>query len=361
MNSDRWLKRGCTRQLTTASAYASRYHEDMETEVLRVDAGEPDKVAIARAADVIRAGGLVAFPTETVYGLGANALDPDAVSRIFTAKDRPATNPLIVHVTGADAALGLVTQWPNAASRLAARFWPGPLTLVLPKRSHIPDVATGGGPTVAVRAPAHPVAMALLLAAGVPVAAPSANRSTRVSPTRAEHVLRDLGGRIALLIDAGPTPGGIESTVLDLASDVPRLLRPGLVTPAEIEAVIGPIARGPASSTGIPRSPGTLRRHYAPRAMLECVAGDGVARATTLATAGTRVALLALGEIDTIATEGVAVVTMPPNPDAYAARLYAVLHGVDEARMERVVVAMPPDDDAWLAVRDRLLRAATRP
>jgi L-threonylcarbamoyladenylate synthase len=157
----------------------------MQTRVLRVSATDPEPEAIDHAAEVIRAGGLVAFPTETVYGLGANALDPEAVARIFAAKGRPATNPLIVHVTGAQAAAGLVTIWPETAALLASRFWPGPLTLVLPKRAVVPDVATGGGQTVAVRAPIHPVAMALLRASGVPIAAPSANRSSRVSPTRA--------------------------------------------------------------------------------------------------------------------------------------------------------------------------------
>src|SRR5437660_12869477 len=183
----------------------------------RIFIAEP--AAIAEAAAVLRRGGLVAFPTETVYGLGGNALDPAAVARIFAAKGRPATNPVIVHVADAAGVPLVAAAWPDPAARLAARFWPGPLTLVLPRRPEVPDVVTAAGPTVAVRVPAHPVARALLRAAGVPVAAPSANRSSELSPTTAEHVLRGLGGRIDLILDAGPCPGGIESTVLDLTSD----------------------------------------------------------------------------------------------------------------------------------------------
>src|SRR5262249_34135404 len=184
----------------------------MGTILCAVDPHSPNAEAITGAARLLRAGGLVAFPTETVYGLGANALDASAVARIFAAKGRPANNPLIVHVAEADEARQVAADWPEAAARLAERFWPGPLTLVLPKRAIVPDAVTANGPTLAVRVPAHPVAQALLRAAGVPVAAPSANRSTELSPTRAEHVLRGLDGRIDVLLDGGPTAGGIEST-----------------------------------------------------------------------------------------------------------------------------------------------------
>src|SRR5581483_10612849 len=245
--------------------------ERVETEVVRVHPQKPDETAMTRAAEALRGGGLVAFPTETVYGLGANALDAEAVARIFAAKGRPANNPLIVHVPDVAAARELVTDWPETAERLAERFWPGPLTLALPRRETIPDIVTAGGPTVAVRVPAHPVALALFRAAGVPVAAPSANRSGYLSPTRAEHVLAGLDGRIEMVLDAGPVPGGIESTVLDLTGDPPRLLRPGLVSPAELEAVIGPIRTAEPAPTGGDRplpSPGMLSRHYAPRTPL---------------------------------------------------------------------------------------------
>jgi L-threonylcarbamoyladenylate synthase len=174
-------------------------------------------------------------------------------------------------------------------------------------------------------------------------------------------VLRGLADRIDLLLDAGPTPGGIESTVIDLCGDIPRLLRPGLVTPVEVEAIVGPIARAPTTPDGVPRSPGMLSRHYAPRAVLECVAGDGFERAAEFAAGGERVALLALGESGRAEPENVTVVAMPANPIGYSARLYAVLYELDAAETERIVVALPPDDDAWLAVRDRLMRAAARP
>jgi L-threonylcarbamoyladenylate synthase len=330
----------------------------MHTEVLPIDAEHPDPGAIARAAAVLRAGGLVAFPTETVYGLGASARDAAAVGRIFTAKGRPANNPLIVHVADAQGAGQVAASWPESAARLTERFWPGPLTLVLPKRPDLPDAVTAGGPTVAVRLPAHPVALALIRAAGTPVAAPSANRSGYVSPTRADHVLRGLDGRVEMVLDAGPVPGGIESTVLDLTSDPPRLLRPGLVSPAEIEAIIGPIARpvAPVTPAESPLpSPGMLSRHYAPRTPLEVADGDGAARVEELRRAGLRVGWLAF---DATAVAGVTVVQMPRDPEGYAARLYAALYALDGAGVDRIIVARPPESDEWLAVRDRLRRAA---
>lgn len=336
----------------------------MQTEVLRVNADAPEAEAIARAAAVLRGGGLVAFPTETVYGLGADVLDAGAVARIFAAKGRPAHNPLIVHVPDAEVAAQVVAEWPEMAARLSDRFWPGPLTLVLPRREAIPDVVTGGGPTVAVRAPAHPVALALLRAAGVPIAAPSANRSGQVSPTRAAHVLRGLNGRIEMLLDGGPTAGGLESTVLDLTASPPRLLRPGLVSPAAIEAVIGPITRpgqiAPAETDLLP-SPGLLTRHYAPRAPLECAEGEGWERAQALCESGFRVGWLSFHEPEPPLPSGLTVLVLPSEPSAYAARLYAALHELDDLGVDRIVAALPPDTDDWLAVRDRLRRAASPP
>lgn len=335
----------------------------MQTVVLPVDPTEPDAGAIARAAAVLRGGGLVAFPTETVYGLGANALDPAAVGRIFAAKGRPANNPLIVHVAEAAEAGQVAAAWPEAAARLAERFWPGPLTLVLPRRAGVPDAVTAGGPTVAMRVPAHPVARALLRAAALPVAAPSANRSGHLSPTRAEHVLGGLAGRIDLVLDGGPTAGGLESTVLDTTRTPPRLLRPGLVTPGEIEAVVGRIERpeGPAPPGERPLpSPGMLSRHYAPRAPLECVEEDAGGRVQDLLRAGRRVGWLTFAAAPPADARGLCAVVMPPGPAAYAARLYAVLHALDAAGVERIVVELPPDAEAWLAVRDRLRRASAR-
>jgi L-threonylcarbamoyladenylate synthase len=331
----------------------------MQTIVLPVNPTEPEADVIARAAAVLRDGGLVAFPTETVYGLGANALDPAAVARIYAAKGRPATNPLIVHVAEPAEVRRVAAAWPEAAARLAERFWPGPLTMVLPRSEAVPDAVTAGGPTVAVRLPAHPVARALIRAAGVPVAAPSANRSTRLSPTRAGHVLAGLDGRIDLLLDGGPTAGGLESTVLDLTATPPRLLRPGLVTPGEMAAVIGGITRSASAATDEPLpSPGMMRKHYAPRAVLECVEDDGRARVEELRRQGVRVGWLTFAAVPAALPGGGRTVVMPGDPGAYAAELYAVLHALDAAGMERVVVELPPDREEWLAVRDRLRRAS---
>jgi L-threonylcarbamoyladenylate synthase len=310
---------------------------------------------------MLRAGGLVAFPTETVYGLGANALDAAAVARIFSAKGRPANNPLIIHVSDAAAAKGLAASWPQSAVRLEERFWPGPLTLVVTKNDRVPDILTAGGGTVAVRAPAHPVALALLKATGIPLAAPSANRSSEISPTSAEHVLRGLDGLIDMVLDAGPTSGGLESTVLDVTTSPPRLLRPGLIAPTDIEAVIGPIIRperelsvlGPL----VVRSPGMLGRHYAPRAPLECVAGDARDRVEALCGEGLRVGWLTFAAPK---EQGLRVMVriMPSDPVAYGAQLYAALHEFDDTAIDRIVVELPPPGEEWLAVRDRLRRAA---
>lgn len=333
----------------------------MQTPVLSIDPVVPDPVLIEQAARIVRDGGLVAFPTETVYGLGANALNPLAVANIFAAKGRPANNPLIVHVADISAVPAVAAIWPDKAARLAARFWPGPLTLVLPKCKDLPAVVTAGGPTVAVRVPAHAVARALIQAAGVPIAAPSANRSSLLSPTRAKHVLRSLGGRIHMILDGGPCAGGLESTVLDLTSTPPRLLRPGLITPTEIETIIGPIQQGSVSASSkepsLP-SPGMLHRHYAPRAPLECVAEGDRSRVVALRDGGQRIGWLTFAKESEADWPGVAIVRMPRDPAIYAARLYAALHALDEAGVERILVTLPPDLPEWLAVHDRLRRAS---
>jgi L-threonylcarbamoyladenylate synthase len=331
----------------------------MSTTVLDVRRPESLADALARAAEVLRAGGLVAFPTETVYGLGANALDAAAVARIFTAKGRPANNPLIVHVAETADVLRVASEWPEVAARLAERFWPGPLTLVLPRRPELPDIVTAGGPTVAVRLPAHPVARELIHLAETPIAAPSANRSNRLSPTRARHVLCDLDGRIDMLLDGGPTPGGIESTVLDLASRPPRLLRPGLIEPGALEAIIGPIerARLGVSAEALP-SPGMLARHYAPRTPMELAEG-GEERVRQLSRDGLRVAWLVWFDADEEALPaGVTVVRLPSDAGGYAAELYQALHRLDEISIDRIIAALPPEGEEWLGVRDRLRRAS---
>src|SRR6185369_15840393 len=220
---------------------------------------------LRRAGELLRAGRLVAFPTETVYGLGANALDAEAVDRIFAAKGRPATSPLIVHVNSVEMAQSLVLEWPEAADKLAARFWPGPLTLVLRKQAVIPDRVTAGLDSVGLRMPAHPVALALIREAGIPLAAPSANRFTQLSPTTAAHVRTALGDAVDLILDGGPCTVGIESTVLALTGGMPQLLRPGMVTQAQIEEVIGPVVILTSTSKGVHTSPGLHPQHYQPK------------------------------------------------------------------------------------------------
>ena len=236
------------------------------------------------------------------------------------------------------------------------RFWPGPLTLVLPKQAHVPDLVTAGGPTIALRMPAHPVALALLRACGLPLAAPSANLSTELSPTLPEHVLRGLANRIDLLLDAGPTPGGLESTVLDVTTTPPRLLRPGLVTTTELEAVIGLLDRSPCTSTAAPaRSPGQMERHYAPRTPLEVTPNSG-ARVAELCEQGRHVGWLTHDTEDEIAAPEVLRILSPTDAVSYAAQLYAVLHRLDDLGLDCIVVETPPAGDDWLAVNDRLRR-----
>lgn len=336
--------------------------------VIPVDPRAPDPEALRAAADVLRAGGLVAFPTETVYGLGAAALDPAAVQRIFLAKGRPASNPLIVHVPDVRAARGLAARWPESAERLAARWWPGPLTLVVPKAPHVPDVVTAGLPSVALRVPAHPVALALLRTAGIPIAAPSANRFTRLSPTTAAHVAKGLGDRVELILDGGPTAVGIESTVVGLTGANPVLLRPGAITREELEAVLGTAVLSPSDvpeEGDAPRpSPGMHAVHYAPRARL--LRFPPVAREAAEAEArravgrGERVGALLLGSAQRFAAPLEGRVHMPMDAAGYARELYDRLHALDDAGCTLILVEEPPDEPAWAGVRDRLQRAGDR-
>jgi L-threonylcarbamoyladenylate synthase len=301
---------------------------------------------LRRAAGLLRAGRLVAFPTETVYGLGANALDPEAVDRIFAAKGRPATSPLIVHVNSVEMAKTLVTEWPAPASELASRFWPGPLTLVLGKHSKIPDRVTAGLATVGLRIPAHPVALALIREAGIPIAAPSANRFTELSPTTAAHVREALGDKVDLVLDGGPSTVGIESTVLSLAGGVARLLRPGMITQAQIETVIGPVALSDESQ-GAHTSPGMHPQHYRPRTPLYL--GDPPKQG--------RGAYLWWSDVRPAAR----IVAMPSDPQAYAVALYETLHKLDREGWEYIAVEPVPSTLEWAGIRDRLNRAASRP
>lgn len=321
----------------------------------------PEPVVLEEAGRILRAGGLVAFPTETVYGLGANALDGRAVARIFSAKGRPATNPVIAHAASTAGARQLVRDWPAAARQLADAFWPGPLTLVLPKAPVVPDILTAGSETVAVRVPAHPVALALIAAAGTPVAAPSANRSTSVSPTTAGHVLKGLGERVDLILDGGPTGVGIESTVVDLTGERPAILRPGPIGPADLERVVGPLGAAPARpADGEPhRSPGLMDRHYAPHARIWLFAPEdreaaGVELQQAVAR-GLTVGGMLLGDD----LPGAHMLRMPGDPAGYARALYAALHQLDDLGCDLVAVEMVPDHILWGGVRDRLTRAAS--
>jgi L-threonylcarbamoyladenylate synthase len=374
----------------------------------------PTPAEIARAAALLRAGRLVAFPTETVYGLGANALDPDAVARIYVVKRRPPTSPLIVHVASIEMAKSLVATWPEAADLLTKKFWPGPLTLVLPtahvgtaasgrgphqarfspdgvgdcpaERSSaaiasepaIPLIVTAGLPTVAVRMPAHPIALALIRAAAVPLAAPSANRFTEISPTTAEHVRHSLGNDVDCILDGGPCQVGIESTVLSLAGPKPVLLRPGGISRHDLESVVSPIgSAGPIASAGqiasaeeapagAHPSPGMHARHYSPRTRLFLVS-DGNLRepGKGIYLQHTHPAKHSAGPAGSSAdlnrdSRRLHAIQMPSAAADYGAALYERLHQADEANADWIAVDLPPNAPEWEAVQDRLRRAATR-
>lgn len=318
---------------------------------------------LAEAAALLRAGRLVAFPTETVYGLGANALDEAAVRRIYEAKGRPAFNPIIVHVASADTARALAAEWTAAADALARAFWPGPLTLVVRRAPAIPDIVTAGGDTVGVRVPAHPVALALLREAAIPVAAPSANLSMQVSPTSARHVQRALGGgdRVDLLIDGGETRVGIESTVVDTTGGVPRVLRPGMISREAVAGVAGG-ASGPdaaESETATLRSPGLLEKHYAPRARARLFpASDRRTAAGEVAAGvaqGRRVGTMVFRPLE---VPGAHEHIMPAAADHYARVLYATLHALDDLGCDVIWIEEPPPGADWAGILDRLRRAA---
>jgi L-threonylcarbamoyladenylate synthase len=297
---------------------------------------------VVAAVAVLRAGGLVAFPTETVYGLGANAADPAAVRRVYRVKGRPADHPLIVHVGSAEAVPDWADAVPPAATALAAACWPGPLTLLLPRRPDVDATVAGGRDTIGLRVPAHPLALALLQAFGGGVAAPSANRFGRVSPTTAAHVRADLGDEVDLILDGGPCSVGVESTIVDVTVEPPAVLRPGGVPIEAIEAIVGGPVR--ADDGSVSRAPGMLASHYAPRARVEVVeeAAEARRRVEQLRTLGDRAELLDPG----------------PDPEHYARHLYEWLRDADRAGVETLVVVAPPAAGLGWAVRDRLRKAA---
>jgi L-threonylcarbamoyladenylate synthase len=378
----------------------------IRTEMLSAQAPRQFQAAVKRAAALLRAGQVVALPTETVYGLAANALDPEAVARIYEAKGRPAHNPIIVHVGSREMARQCVARWPMTARRLAAAFWPGPLTLVLPRSPKIPDVVTAGGPTVGVRWPSHPFIQAVIRECGFPLAAPSANRSNMVSPTSAKHVRQSLGGRIPLIVDGGSSPVGIESAVLDLTVSPPRVLRPGMIHEESLAAVLGrrwfhsdlvtshePRGRGRESAQSLPRgnqrrltlaatsprrraksdagkgasqrgalrSPGLLRRHYAPQARLLVLAWrdelDLRRQLRGYHAAPAHCHLVAHTVIPARRGFG-GVSVIPREPAAFARALYAELHRGDEAGARWIVVEAPPEAVEWRGIADRLRRAS---
>jgi L-threonylcarbamoyladenylate synthase len=323
---------------------------------------EANEASIARAVAVLRAGGVVAFPTETVYGLGADARNPAAVARVFEIKGRPLDHPVIVHLASAAELAEWAREVPESASRLAAAFWPGPLTLILRRAPHVPDAVTGGQDTVGLRVPSHPVAAALLEAfrgdeggrrfGGI--AAPSANKFGHVSPTAAEHVRADLGDAVGLILDGGAAAVGIESTIVDLSGEEPMLLRPGAIAAADLERVLGAPPRSPDARA--PRAPGRHAAHYAPRAKLRLL--KRVAMLDALAShKGQRVGVLAL-EVTLPRLAASLQRVVPAVPARYAHELYAHLRALDAQNVTHIFVEMPPQTPAWAAINDRLARAA---
>ena len=337
---------------------------DKMARVLTVDADAPDAGIIAEAVRVLRAGGLVAMPTETVYGLAARALDEEAVARVYAAKGRPAHHPLIAHVEGEAQARALAASWSERASLVAKAFWPGPLTVVVDRAPQVPAAVAGGGPSIAVRAPAHPVALALLRALGEPVAAPSANRFQGLSPTTADHVVKQLGDAVDLVLDAGPCDAGIESTVVDLRGVRPRVLRPGALDLAALRRVLPDLETPTEMVRGAEArvSPGMEARHYAPRARLLLADTWEEARriAYGLAGTGARVGLVTHEKRTTSVPEKqVLARALPRDPAQYARLLYRTLHDLDDAGVDVIVVQGVPNDEAWWAVADRLRRGST--
>lgn len=318
--------------------------------------------AIARAADLLRQGRLVAFPTETVYGLGADASNPDAVAGIFKAKGRPATHPLIVHIGDVANLYDWADTVPEAALKLAERFWPGPLAMILPKKPEVPLAVTGGQQTVGLRMPNHPVALALLKSFGGGIAAPSANRFCRISPTQALHVSEELGDSVDMILDGGPCQVGVESTIIDLSGSRPRLLRPGHISRQEIEAVLQtelvvPSASAPEISEQI-RAPGMMAVHYAPTTpAMRCPSEQLPDRIRQLIADGKKIGLLSY-RLDIAETGQLHVLRLPKQAADYAQSLYAALRDLDNLQLDMILIEQPPQTEAWRAINDRLGKAS---
>ena len=335
----------------------------MTTEILSTHTPERFRQAVSSAAELLRAGEVVALPTETVYGLAANALDPKAVAKIFQVKGRPAHNPIIVHIASNAMARNCVRRWPPLAEQFARSFWPGPLTLVLPRAAIIPEIVTAGGATVGLRWPSHPFMQAVIRECGFPLAAPSANLSNQISPTNAAHVRAQLAGKIPLIVDGGQSQVGIESTVLDLTVSPPRILRPGMIHAESLAAIGGEVTRDEWQATGSEarRSPGMLQKHYSPKAKLLVLQWNDdaelqaqlVARHLSLATCH----VIAHTKIPA-GFEATNVSVIPHDAEAFARALYAELHRCDAAGAKLIVVEALPATPEWSGIADRLRRAA---
>ena len=332
----------------------------LNTIVIKLDPLNPEREAINKAAKVIRRGGLVAFPTETVYGLGADALNPKAVERIFQAKGRPSDNPIIVHVAEMEHLKALTDDIPPEAEALMRRFWPGPLTLIFKKSARVSDVVTGGQDTVAVRMPKNKVALSLIRAFGGPIAAPSANLSGRPSGTTARHVLQDLGGKIDMILDAGSVEVGVESTVLDISTCPATILRPGAVTTEQLKEVIGEVTLGGKEQL-LRRSPGTRYRHYSPKAEVILVKEKDEHAVMKLLEQyeGRKVGLITRYP-SLYANKGIIIKAMPYDLEEYAKQIFAALRELDEKGVEQIIVEEIEEKGIGVAIMDRLRRAASR-
>jgi L-threonylcarbamoyladenylate synthase len=332
-----------------------------QAQVLPTHTPQLFEAAVHQAADLLRSRNVVALPTETVYGLAANALDAAAVRRIFEIKGRPTNNPIIVHIASLQMAKRCVSQWPAIADELAHAFWPGPLTLVLPRSTEIPDIVTAGSPTVGIRWPSHPFIQAVINECVFPLAAPSANPSNQLSPTNAAHVKKFFGDKIPLIVDGGQSQVGIESTVLDISVSPPRLLRPGMIHEPALLAVIGELDVGPGHKSDILKSPGQLPKHYSPRAkllILSWAEDADLQKQIHHPSSTTYTHIIAHTRIPSDLGFG-RVSVIPHDPEAFARAIYAELHRCDEAGAELIIVEALPHTSEWRAIADRLKRAAT--
>jgi L-threonylcarbamoyladenylate synthase len=334
----------------------------LKTEILQTYTPELFQKAVRRAAEHLRAGEVVALPTETVYGLAANALDEKAVAKIFQIKGRPSHNPIIVHAAGIEMAKGCLKNWPVLADKLAKSFWPGPLTLVLPRAEKIPEIVTAGGEMVGIRWPGHPFIQAVIRECDFPLAAPSANLSNRVSPTNVEHVRAQLAEKIPLIVDGGQSQVGIESTVLDLTVSPPKILRPGMIHAQSLAAVCGEVQDSGFGVQGSKlRSPGLLEKHYSPKAKLIVLNwrddADLRSQLSILNPQPSTSHVIAHAKIPSGENfAGVSVI--PHDAEAFARAFYAELHRCDEAGAKLIVVEAPPESAEWSGIADRLRRAA---